>query len=109
MRTARLVLLLTLLIACSGAENVDGFPTASGMASGAITSEPGARVTKAPPREDATLPPRESFFGNPERGSPRISPDGRYLAFLAPDAGVLNVWVGPPSDIGKAKVITKDR
>ncbi len=45
-----------------------------------------------------TLPPlipRDVLFGNPERASPQISPDGRRLAYLAPLDGVLNVWVGP--------------
>ena len=40
------------------------------------------------------LVPREVLFGNPERVQPRISPDGRRLAWIAPVDGVLNVWVG---------------
>ncbi len=34
------------------------------------------------------LPPlieREILFGNPEKTSPRLSPDGKYLAYIAPD------------------------
>ncbi|KAJ3374014.1 hypothetical protein GGF31_008230 [Allomyces arbusculus] len=30
------------------------------------------------------LIPLATFFGNPDRGSPRISPDGTHLAYLAP-------------------------
>ena len=41
--------------------------------------------------------PLDVLFGNPERTSPEVSPDGRKLAYLAPVDGVLNVWVG---DIG---------
>ncbi|MGH3148823.1 MAG: TolB family protein, partial [Rubrobacter sp.] len=41
------------------------------------------------------LIPRETLFGNPQRVAPRLSPDGRSLAYLAPKDGVLNVWVGP--------------
>ena len=41
------------------------------------------------------LIPREVLFGNPERAQPRLSPDGKRLAYLAPRDGVLNVWVGP--------------
>jgi dipeptidyl aminopeptidase/acylaminoacyl peptidase len=37
--------------------------------------------------------PRGVLFGNPERVLPQVSPDGRKLAYLAPDSGVLNVWV----------------
>jgi dipeptidyl aminopeptidase/acylaminoacyl peptidase len=44
-----------------------------------------------------TLPPlipREILFGNPERTSPRLSPDSKYLAYLAPDQNnVLQVWL----------------
>lgn len=40
------------------------------------------------------LIPREVLFGNPERTSPRLSPDGRRLAWIAPDTNnVLQVWV----------------
>jgi dipeptidyl aminopeptidase/acylaminoacyl peptidase len=42
------------------------------------------------------LIPRDVLFGNPERASPELSPDGRRLAYLAPVNGVLNVWVGVP-------------
>jgi dipeptidyl aminopeptidase/acylaminoacyl peptidase len=45
----------------------------------------------------AQLPPlisRETLFGNPERARPQLSPDGKYLAFIAPDSkNVLQVWV----------------
>jgi dipeptidyl aminopeptidase/acylaminoacyl peptidase len=40
------------------------------------------------------LVPREVLFGNPEKIQPRISPDGKRLAYIAPLNGVLNVWVG---------------
>lgn len=39
--------------------------------------------------------PRQVLFGNPERAQPRLSPDGEWLAYLAPKDDVLNVWVGP--------------
>ena len=39
--------------------------------------------------------PREVLFGNPKKAQPRLSPDGKRLAYLAPVDGVLNVWVGP--------------
>jgi dipeptidyl aminopeptidase/acylaminoacyl peptidase len=42
----------------------------------------------------ADLIPRKILFGNPDKGSPEIAPDGRRLAYLAPVDDVLNVWVG---------------
>ncbi|MBV8477583.1 MAG: S9 family peptidase [Acidobacteria bacterium] len=55
-----------------------------------------------------SLIPRKVLFGNPERSSPEISPDGRTLGYLAPEQGVLNVWV---RTLGKTddRVITHDR
>lgn len=40
------------------------------------------------------LIPRRVLFGNPEKASPQISPDGTRMAYLAPVNNVLNVWVG---------------
>lgn len=40
------------------------------------------------------LIPREVLFGNPDKASASISPDGKRMAYLAPVNGVLNVWVG---------------
>jgi dipeptidyl aminopeptidase/acylaminoacyl peptidase len=53
------------------------------------------------------LIPLEVLFGNPERSSPQISPDGKRLAYLAPVDGVLNVWVGSTS-ADDAKPVTSD-
>ena len=40
------------------------------------------------------LIPRTTLFGNPEKASPQLSPDGKYLAYLAPDKkDVLQLWV----------------
>lgn len=56
------------------------------------------------------LVPRQVLFGNPERVSPRISPDGKRLAWIAPDEGVLNVWVNEVgADPAAARVMTADR
>jgi dipeptidyl aminopeptidase/acylaminoacyl peptidase len=54
------------------------------------------------------LIPRSVLFGNPERLLPQVSPDGLKLAYLAPDEGVLNVWV---RTIGKQddRPVTRDR
>ena len=45
-----------------------------------------------------TIPliPRKVLFGNPERMSPQMSPDGQWMAYLAPDEkDVLQVWSRP--------------
>ena len=54
------------------------------------------------------LIPREVLFGNPVKSSPKISPDGKMMAYLAPVDNVLNVWV---KTIGKAddRAVTEDK
>ncbi len=52
------------------------------------------------------LIPREILFGNPSRASPQLSRDGQRIAFLAPSAGVLNVWVAPVGELSSAKAVT---
>src|SRR3954452_12944358 len=77
---------------------------ARALALAALTIGPAAATfAQLPP-----LIPRETLFGNPERVSPRLSPDGKRLAWIAPDKkNVLQVWV---LTIGKDddKVVTAD-
>jgi len=54
-----------------------------------------AGASEPSPMADPVLIPRAVIFGNPERASPTLSPDGSQVAFLAPLDGVLNVWVAP--------------
>lgn len=54
------------------------------------------------------LIPKEILFGNPEKSSPRISPDGLKLSYLAPSKGVLNVFV-IDLQTGMDQVITSDK
>lgn len=52
---------------------------------------------------------RQLLFGNPDKASARISPDGSRLAYLAPLEGVLNVWVCPADRPEQARPITHDK
>jgi len=58
--------------------------------------------------QETKIIPRKDIFGNPTRTAPQLSPDGKHIAFIAPQNGVLNVWVAPSSNIDAAKVITND-
>jgi dipeptidyl aminopeptidase/acylaminoacyl peptidase len=81
-------LLVLVLLACAGCA---GVPTATAV-------------------PETALIPRNAIFGNPERAAGQISPDGRYLSFLAPQDGVLNIWVverGQP--ITSARAITHEK
>ena len=61
--------------------------------------------------DDFPLIPRGHLFGNPTRASGLISPDGKWLSWLAPRDGVLNVWMAPSSDPqgGKPMTASTDR
>ena len=66
---------------------------------------------------DVPLIPRDVLFGNPERAQARLSPDGKWLSFLAPvkqegnedGEGVMNVWVAPVDDLDAAQPVTDDK
>jgi dipeptidyl aminopeptidase/acylaminoacyl peptidase len=59
-------------------------------------------------KNSSSLIPRDLLFGNPDRITTRISPDGASLSFLAPKDGVLNVWVGRADSPQEAKPVTND-
>jgi dipeptidyl aminopeptidase/acylaminoacyl peptidase len=53
------------------------------------------------------LIPRATLFGNPSRFQARLSPDGTWLTWLAPLAGVLNLWLAPVGDVAAAEPLTR--
>ncbi len=95
--------LVPVFVACASDRGDDKEVAAAPTASdGSTTSAEAAPVTTV------DLISREVLFGNPERAAPRISPDGKRIAFLAPVNNVLNVWVGPSNDFAQAKPVTHD-
>ena len=58
--------------------------------------------------EVSPLIPRKLLFGNPDRASAQISPDGAQISWLAPVDGVLNVWVAPADNPASARPVTRD-
>ncbi len=48
--------------------------------------------------ETPSLIPRRILFGNPDVTQARIDTQGKYLAFLKPKDGVLNIWIQPLAD-----------
>lgn len=53
------------------------------------------------------LIPREIIFGNAEKITPRLSPDGTLISFVAPVNEIMNVWVGTMG-ADDARPVTKD-
>jgi dipeptidyl aminopeptidase/acylaminoacyl peptidase len=75
------------------------------------TERPNATIsdTAAKKTGNEELIPRQVLFGNPKRATPRLSPNGKYLAYRAAKDGVMNVWVAPIDDIENAKCVTDDK
>ena len=81
--------------------------TALWLALAACTALVPASVTVAAAQDSgAGLIPRSAIFGNPDKTGARISPDGQWMAYIAPKDGVLNVWVAPIADMAAAKAVT---
>ena len=79
------------------------------VAAGLIAACAAPQKLDVKPAPAAPLIPRADLFGNPEKAGPQISPDGKYLSWLAPVNGVLNVWVAPTGDPPAAKSVTHDK
>ena len=60
---------------------------------------------------DTPLIARSALFGNPVKSGAQLSPDGKWLTWMAPLNGVMNVWAAPVDQPTKAKPLTdsKDR
>jgi len=67
------------------------------------------KAPSANPAANVPLISREALFGNPSRTGGQISPDGRWLGYIAPRDGVLNVWVAPRDKPNDARPVTNDR
>ena len=57
-------------------------------------------------KQEASVIPRSALFGNPIRTQARLSPDGRFVSYLAPKDGVMNIWLAPFGKLDAAKPIT---
>lgn len=92
------------LSACAGAD--EQVSTTQAITSNTPSGHEAPQEAVGNPSTD--LIPREVFFGNPDKASPKLSPDGKKLAYLAERDGVLNVWVAPTGDLSQAKAVTAD-
>lgn len=76
----------------------------AGCAGGPTQAPMDSRIEQGPP-----LIPRDVLFGNPTRASGQISPDGRWLGYIAPRDGVLNVYIAPADAPDDVRPVTNDR
>ncbi|HWH22939.1 MAG TPA: S9 family peptidase, partial [Allosphingosinicella sp.] len=60
-------------------------------------------------QQGVPLIPREKIFGNPSKIGGQLSPDGKWLSWIAPRDGVLNVYVAPVSNPSAGRALTNER
>jgi dipeptidyl aminopeptidase/acylaminoacyl peptidase len=70
-----------------------------------MTTDANARTAVS----DVPLIERAKLFGNPTRTAGQLSPDGKWLGFIAPRDGVLNVWVAPIDRPDQARPLTAEK
>ncbi|MDQ6628072.1 MAG: S9 family peptidase [Pseudomonadota bacterium] len=61
------------------------------------------------PSAPTALIERAKVFGNPSKVGGKLSPDGRWLSWIAPRDGVLNVWVAPTGAPDQARPMTAEK
>ena len=81
---------------------------AAGLLSACTTyqEEPPMTANAATVPAEADLISRDALFGNPTRSAGRLSPDGKWLSWLAPKDDVLNVWMAPADNPDAARAMT---
>lgn len=70
---------------------------------------PAFAQTAPAPNAGTPLIERAKLFGNPSKMAGNVSPDGKWLSWIAPRDGVLNVWVAPIGAPGEAKPLTDEK
>src|SRR5262249_26176665 len=56
---------------------------------------------------EAPLIPRKALFADSDKEGVQLSPDGKWISYLALSSAAMNVWVAPVGDLAKTRVITK--
>ena len=58
-----------------------------------ITSLGFSQMNECNAETNSPLLDRDLFFGNPQIAGGQLSPDGRFISFMKPYQGIMNVWV----------------
>lgn len=96
------VLLFSLIAGCAG-------PSTVPVPDSSTASPPAPEPLMATAEDHAQVPllPRDLLFADPDRALVRLSPDGRWLTWLAPAEGALNVHVAPVDDLDAVRTLTR--
>ena len=72
---------------------IRSFAIAAAICSLATVSEAQSNTTMRNDGQPAKLIPMKDFFRNSEKRSYQLSPDGNYIAFMAPYKSRMNIFV----------------
>ncbi|HEY2627833.1 MAG TPA: hypothetical protein VGI57_01840, partial [Usitatibacter sp.] len=85
-------------------------PFATRLAAATVAAAVSITATAALAQDpNVPLIPRSQLFGNPTQAQGRVSPDGKWISWLAPRDGVLNIWVAPVDDLKNARPLTAEK
>lgn len=80
------------------------------LAIGMSSSMAFSQVTDSKNDDKTPLLDRELFFGNPQISGGQLSPDGKFISFMKPYQGIMNVWVKEFSEpFDKARPLTDSK
>jgi dipeptidyl aminopeptidase/acylaminoacyl peptidase len=95
-------------LACRAGHAVSvAMPPVVPMAPAPTVAAPPVQWPTVAPHADASLIPRRVIFGQADRSSVKISPDGQKIGWLGPVQGVQNLWIAPADDVKKAQSVTQ--
>ena len=57
--------------------------------------------------QDALIP-LQTLLGPPQIEAPQLSPDGRFVSWIAPFEGVANLWIAPVDSMSRAHAVTHE-
>ena len=60
-------------------------------------------------QDAGNLIPRNALLGNPDKMSVALSHDGKYISYVAPKDGVLNIWIAPSDKPLESHPVTNDK
>src|SRR5262249_17501137 len=56
---------------------------------------------------ETPLIPRKALFADSDKDGVQLSPDGKWISYLALSSAIMNIWVAPVGDPSKASAVTK--
>lgn len=92
-------------LACVSLVALCGFAACSA----GLRQDPRASFSTGSAESEVPLIPRRQLFGNAEKEGGQISPDKKWLAYLAPVDGVLNLHLASRQAPQQARVLTSER